>query len=217
MTNKKIVISVLVLAAVAVGGYMLLVKPNKATIPVNQGNSNATPTPTPTPAQTPSPTPSEIPTPTVTPNPNPTPTPSPTSFTVPTLALSPSASDVAVGSKFDVKLWLDTAGKAIDGVDIYQLHFDPTLLSLTVTPGTLMPINAYNKVETGVFTFSQLTTGGTHYTGKGTLVTLHFTALKVGTANVTMDFTAGAANKSNIAGGGKNILQQVVNGKYTIK
>jgi hypothetical protein len=210
--TKKIVISVLVVVVVAIGGYMLFVQP-KTAVPVNQDNSNATPTPTP--SQTPSPTPGETPTPTVTPNP--TPTPNPTSFKAPTLALSPSASDVAVGSKFDVKLWLDTAGKAIDGVDIYQLHFDPALLSLTATAGTLMPINAYNKIENGTFTFSQLATGGTHYTGAGTLVTLHFTALKAGTANVTMDFTAGAANKSNIAGGGKNILQQVVNGKYTIK
>jgi hypothetical protein len=193
------------LIVVVVGGVGLWMYSNSQQGEIQQ-NVNINPTPTPSPNPTPTQTP--------TPSPNPTPTPS---YNVPTLALSPATQEVTVGTKFDVQIILDTAGKEIDGIDIYKLHYDPKLLSLTVTPGTLMTLNAFNKVENGTFTFSQLAQFGTKYKGSGVLATLHFTALKAGTASVTMDFTAGAANKSNIAAGGKNILQQVVNGKYTIK
>ena len=202
-------------------------------------NNNSTSTTTPPPAPQPTPTTtntnpssqdnssnsnsqtsdnSKTPTPTPTPAPNPSPTPAPTS-TVPSFILSPSSSGVKVGSNFDVQVLLNTAGQSIDGLDIYQLHFDPKLLSLTVTPGTLMPNVMANTVDNtkGTFTFSQVTSPSQHYTGSGVLLTLHFKALKAGTAAVTFDFVAGATNKSDIAAHGVNVLQKVVNGSYTIK
>lgn len=199
--NNKILVTLVVLAVVAGGGYMLYAQTHKAPELPGQNTVGNTPTPTPNPTSQ---------------NPSPTPTPASTTGT-PSLALSPSTQTVSVGGKFDVQLMLDTAGASIDGVDIYQLHFDPTLLKLTDTPGTLMPITAYNKVGTGTLGFSQITAGGTKYNGSGTLLTLHFTALKAGTANVTVDFDPNVLNKSNIAFAGKNLLKQVVNGKYTIQ
>ena len=64
--------------------------------------------------------------------------------------------------------------------------------------------------------FSQITNGGSTYTGSGKLATLTFKALVAGMGNVTFDFTPGATTDSNVASQGNDILSSVVNGKFTI-
>src|SRR3990167_5224594 len=46
------------------------------------------------------------------------------------LTLDPQKKSVVVGDIFTVNVVLDTAGKPIDGVDLYSLHYDPTILNV---------------------------------------------------------------------------------------
>src|SRR6185436_3114633 len=46
------------------------------------------------------------------------------------LSLDPQQSSVTVGASFAANIVLDTANGPIDGVDIYALHYDPTILKV---------------------------------------------------------------------------------------
>ena len=145
-----------------------------------------------------------------------------------TLAVSPSSGSYGVGSTFNVDIMLDTKGAAIDGVDIYRLHFNPAILQVVdanptvagvqIYPGTILPTNVVNTVDNtaGTVTFSQITSGGTKYTGKGELASINFKAMAAGTAKVTFDFTKGKTNDTNVAGNSTDTLTAVTNGSYII-
>lgn len=145
-----------------------------------------------------------------------------------TLSLSPSSQTVNVGDTLTVNIMLDTSGQPIDGVDIQALHYNPYNLQLQdadsatagtqIQPGTLMTTTVANSVDTtnGKIVFSQITSGGTTYTGSGNLATVTFKALVAGTTNLTIDFTQGATTDSNIASAGSDILSSVTNGQYVI-
>ena len=147
-----------------------------------------------------------------------------------TLTLSPSSSTINIGSNFTVNVLLDTQGSAINGVDAYINY--PSSLSVVdddggtsgaqITAGTLMAVLQDNIVDTvnRKINFSQVATAGTTYSGSGTLATIHFTALSVGTASVTFNFTSGATNDSNVISGtnkGVDLLTSVTNGSYTLQ
>lgn len=145
-----------------------------------------------------------------------------------TLTLSPSSQTLNVGDTLTVKIMLDTGGAAIDGVDIQALNYNPYYLQLQdsdgaaagtqIAAGSLMANTLANSVDTtnGKIVFSQVTSGGSTYTGSGTLATATFKALVAGTAQLTFNFTAGATTDSNVASAGNDVLSSVTNGSFTI-
>jgi hypothetical protein len=137
-----------------------------------------------------------------------------------TLAVSPTSGSVAVGNTISVSIVLDTQGAAAYGVDVYSLHFNSAYLQVsTVTPGSLLPITAYNTFNntTGVIQFSQVSsTGGNNFTGTGTLATILFQATAAGSSSLTFDYTAGSTNQCDVAGLYTNLLSSVTNGSVTV-
>jgi len=145
-----------------------------------------------------------------------------------TLTLSPSSKNVNVGDTLTVSVLLDTAGAAIDGVDIQTLNYNPYFLQLQdadgsasgvqISAGTLMANTLANSADTtnGKISFSQVTNGGTTYTGSGTLATMTFKVITAGTAKLTFDFAPGATTDSNVASQGNDILSSVTNAQFTI-
>lgn len=145
-----------------------------------------------------------------------------------TLTLSPATANLSIGDTLTVNVTLDTQGQSIDGVDIKYLRYNPYYLQLVdadsatagtqIAAGTLMPNTLENNADTqnGKISFSQITNGGSHYTGSGVLATLTFKALVVGTAAVTIDATPGNTTDSNVASNGTDVLTSVTNGSYVI-
>ncbi|HEX5430314.1 MAG TPA: cohesin domain-containing protein [Patescibacteria group bacterium] len=144
------------------------------------------------------------------------------------LALDPQTTTVKVGDKFAANIVLDTASTDVDGVDVYSLHYDPTILrvdddvpskpGVQIMPGEIMDINAANIVDdkSGTIKFSQVSAGGTSFHGRGTLATIHFTALAAGPAFLTFDFSQGGTTDSNAAYRGRDQLSRVVDAIYTV-
>jgi hypothetical protein len=145
------------------------------------------------------------------------------------LSLDPQTKVISVGDTFEVNIILDTGNSHVDGVDLYALHYDPSLLRVIddvpgrsgtqITPGDILTENAANIVETnsGNIKFSQVAKGGTSFVGKGVLATVHFRALNPGTAYLNFDFLKGSTVDSNAAYKGKDQLDKVVDGIYTIE
>lgn len=145
------------------------------------------------------------------------------------LALNPSAISTAAGQNFTVTVELDTKTLAIEGVDIYSLRFDPTVLQVVdnnssqsgvqITAGSLMPTTVVNRVDNskGTVQFSQITQGGSKYTGKGTLATITFRALKSGNASLKFDHESGKTSDTNVASGGTDKLTSVVEATVTVR
>ena len=145
------------------------------------------------------------------------------------LALSPTSKVVKVGDTFSADILLNTGSKPVDGVDVYALHYDPTILKVIddsssksgvqIMPGTIMAVNSYNQVDakTGTIKFSQIAGGGKTYQGSGVLATIHFKALAAGTAFLKFDFTQGSTVDSNAAYHGKDQLTKVVDAIYTVE
>src|SRR3989338_7560680 len=158
----------------------------------------------------------------------PTPTPTPTSVSGPNLASSPSSQNVSVGQTFTVDINLDTKGAAIDGVDIYSLRYNPAILEVVdsntsqsgiqIIPGTLLANTLTNTVNAsnGTIQFSQVTAGGSTYTGSGKLASITFKAKSAGTSALTFDFTLGNTSDTNVAGAGQDKLASVTNGSFTV-
>jgi hypothetical protein len=145
-----------------------------------------------------------------------------------TLILSPATGTIPPGQSINVDIMLDTQGADIDGVDIYSLHYNTSILQVVdanasvsgvqITPGSLIPLTLTNTVNsnTGVIQFSQVTTGGATFNGSGKLATITFKALAGGTSPVTFDFTLGNTSDTNVAGAGQDKLTSVGNGNYTV-
>jgi hypothetical protein len=145
------------------------------------------------------------------------------------LVLDPQTKTVSVGETFDVNIVLDTAFKPIDGVDLYALHFDPSILNVVdsvttqtgvqIKPGTIMSVNAINRVDqaAGSIVFSQVAEGGTNFTGKGTLATITFRAVGAGSSFLKFDFNRGSTVDTNAAHKGKDQLDRVVDAIYSVQ
>jgi len=144
-----------------------------------------------------------------------------------TLSLSPTSSNITVNQTFNVNILLDTVGNATDGVDVFSLRFNPAILQVVdsngsvagvqITAGTLMPATTANTADNtaGTIQFSQASSGGSNFTGSGTLATITFRAVAAGTSGVTFDFTPGNTADSNVAFQGTDLLLSVTNGSYT--
>ncbi len=144
------------------------------------------------------------------------------------LTLDPKEKSVKVGDSFAVNIMLDTDNKPVDGVDVYSLHYDPTILSVVddstskagvqITAGTLMSMNIINSVDakTGTIKFSEAQAPGSSFTGKGILATIHFKAQARGSSYLKFDFTLGSTTDTNVAHVGRDQLANVVDAIYTV-
>ena len=145
------------------------------------------------------------------------------------MTLYPQTKSVKVGETFNVNIVLDTANQPIDGVDIYGLHFDPNIIKVIddvpsqsgvqIHPGDNMSVNVANTVnnKTGTIKFGQVSLGGTTFTGKGVLATIHFQGLKSGTTFLKFDFKKGDTRDTNAAHNGKDQLSHVIDAVYTVE
>jgi hypothetical protein len=136
-----------------------------------------------------------------------------------TLSLSPTAQTVGLNQTFTVNVNLDTAGGRVDGVDIYSLHFSPSVLQVVqVLPGNLFANTVVNSVNnsTGVISFAQTSAGGTYFSGSGVLAQITFRSMARGSSNVTFDFTPGSTTDTNVTYQGIDQLSAVTNAKYTV-
>lgn len=145
-----------------------------------------------------------------------------------TLSLTPQTNSVKLGDTFSVDIILDTKAGAIDGVDIYGLHYDPTILKVIddlpnqrgvqILPGKIIPNSAVNIVEesTGTIKLGQLSAGGENFTGRGVLATIHFKAVGLGSSYLKFDFNRGSTIDTNVAHRGKDKLSSVVDAIYTV-
>src|SRR3989338_2026141 len=145
-----------------------------------------------------------------------------------TLTLDPKTKSVKVGDFFVVNIILDTAGKAVDGVDVYSLHYDPTILNviddvsskpgIQITPSALMEITAMNSVNqsTGTIKFGQVAQVGADFSGKEVLASVHFKAVGKGNTYLKFDFKLGSTTDTNVAHAGRDRLMNVVDALYTV-
>lgn len=145
------------------------------------------------------------------------------------ISLLPESKTLKVGDTISVDIVLDTGGEEIYGVDINSLRYDPTLLGVVnagtgkaekeIKAGTLMGINAENKVDDSVGTikFSQLSSPETKFNGKGVLATVTFKTKKEGTAKIDFDFNVGSTTDTNVAGKAGDLLGSVSNATYLIE
>jgi len=144
------------------------------------------------------------------------------------LTLDPKEKSVKVGDSFTVDIMLDTDNKPVDGVDVYALHYDPTILNVVdsvasrpgiqIIPGTIMDVNAINSVDqaTGTIKFSQASNVGSEFNGKGVLASIHFKAVGKGNTYLKFDFSLGNTKDTNVAHSGRDQLANVVDALYTV-
>lgn len=146
-----------------------------------------------------------------------------------TLSVSPASGSVAVGETIEVKILLDTAGAASNGVDA-KLNFDPSVFQVVdaapgtsgtqILAGSLFSNTTLNTADNGAGTisFSQANSGGTNYTGSGTLATITFSAVKAASASaVTFKYQSGSTTDSNVSkSDNTDLLGGVTNGSYTV-
>ncbi|MDD5750183.1 MAG: cohesin domain-containing protein [Candidatus Pacebacteria bacterium] len=146
------------------------------------------------------------------------------------LSASPSSGSYDQDDVFQVQILLNTGGQQSDGVDIFYLHYPADILQLQdadaqasgvqIQPGTLYPTTLSNLATTsgndGKIDFSQISSGGGHYTGSGILATLTFKAIRNGTAGLTFDHTSGASVDCNVAVQGSDILSSATGASFTV-
>jgi len=146
-----------------------------------------------------------------------------------TLSLSPASKNITIGDVFAVDILLNTAGNPVDGVDVYQIHYNPSLLEVIddistsagvqILPGALLPNTIINSVDAaaGKISFSQGVGGGSYTNNTNeALATIHFRAKSFGSAQVTFDFSPLLTTDSNVTSFGEDVLSAVVNGVYTL-
>jgi len=132
--------------------------------------------------------------------------------------VDPANKVVTIGDRVEARIMLDTNGSATDGIDIHYLKYNPQYLrvedadlgtsGIQIKSGTLYPITKTNIVDTakGLIDFSQITTGGTTFKGRGVLATVTFTVIGANSSDIIFDFTSGATRDTNVASAGKDIL-----------
>ena len=142
--------------------------------------------------------------------------PPPTQF--PLLSLSPASDQESAGTIFPVRIYLDTKGRAIDGVDV-KIKFDNARLFVDdFEAGTLLPnttLISYDNYRESI-SLSQTTVGNNVFSGSGVLATIYFKALAEGATPVHFDFVKGRTTDTNVSLGGVDLLDSVINGNYTI-
>ena len=141
------------------------------------------------------------------------------------LWITPASRQVAVGDTFTVQAMLDTVGNAIDGVDLRYLRYgsslevqdaDTSKSGVQIKAGTLMSNTTRNVVDTSARTidFSQITTGGTTFTGSGVLAEVTFKVVTSDSPGLNFDFAPGVTTDTNVASGGNDVLLSATGAQY---
>lgn len=138
------------------------------------------------------------------------------------LWVDPSNKVVTLGDRVQVNIMLDTLDNGTDGVDIHFLKYNPQYLrvedtdfttqGIQIKPGILYPTTKTNTVDSvkGLIDFSQITTGGTTFKGRGILATVTFTVIGSNSSDVMFNFVPGVTTDTNVASKGKDILATAV-------
>lgn len=149
-----------------------------------------------------------------------------------TIKLDPSSGNKKVGETFPVNIKIDTAGKSIDGVDIFALNYDSKVLEVVdgdsavdgiqINQGKIFPIFIGNKVdkEKGKITISGIVTPGEKgYKGAGVMATVNFKAISAGPAKINFDFNKDSTVDTNMVehGSAKEVLEGVQNASFIIQ
>lgn len=144
------------------------------------------------------------------------------------ISLDPKIKTVKVGETFEVNIILNTKNEPIDGVDIYSLHYDPSILKVVdaipnqngtqIKPGTILPNSAANIVNesAGTIKLAQVSLGGESFNGVGTLATINFKAVGTGISLLKFDFDRGSTIDTNAAHKGRDRLANAVDAIYTV-
>ncbi|OGK38430.1 hypothetical protein A3F03_02650 [Candidatus Roizmanbacteria bacterium RIFCSPHIGHO2_12_FULL_41_11] len=114
------------------------------------------------------------------------------------LQFDPVSSNAAVAGTFDVKINVDAKTDSIAGSDIYIIY-DPTLVEpQAVNYGTFFPI-ASNNITSGKIYISAVVEDSTQYkTGSGTVATVTFKGLQVGSGTLRFDCDLTRSDASKI-------------------
>lgn len=140
-----------------------------------------------------------------------------------TLSLSPASGDFAFtpGTSYPVGIIIDSAGKAVDGVDVI-VNFDPKLVR--VEGGKVSTTNLFEQymVNSVDNVKGQIKLGALTFTAKpvtGIVGTFKFTPLVAGNLTFVYLFTPGATTDTNVAehGTARDILGSVGNASFNFK
>jgi len=116
------------------------------------------------------------------------------------LTLSSDYTDWSQGDSQTVTIALDTQGNEVAGVDI-DLTFNPAVLQITNTNWAgLFPNQqglTFNN-SAGTLSVSGVVNQGSPYNGQGTILTITFQALAIGTSNIDFAWTSGLTTDTNI-------------------
>lgn len=140
-----------------------------------------------------------------------------------TLALSPSAGSFALGTPFDVGIYLNTNGAKVDGVDVKLIYEPAKLEAQQITPVTsIFPDFPTKRIDAAAskITISATATAGSPYsnTTPTKIASITFKPLTSGTTTVKFDFTPGATTDSNVVENQTNldILTSVTDATYSL-
>lgn len=145
-----------------------------------------------------------------------------------TLSLSPSSGSFAVGDFFNVSVLLDTSGAAVDGFDFNYLNYNSALLEVQdadaiqagvqISAGVLLPVTAANSVDAalGRIRFSQLPSGGSTFSGSGTVAQVRFKVKAAGTASASFNFTPASTLDTNVASAGADVLTSASGASFVL-
>lgn len=144
------------------------------------------------------------------------------------LSISPPNGSYNVGDIITANIILDTQGKAVDGIDIRYLNYNPSLLEaqdddpsaagVQIASGNLIFSTITNITDTinGKISFHQITSGNNTFSGSGVLATARFKAKASGPANLLFDFSPGSTADTNVASGGGDVLTSVSGSSYQL-
>lgn len=114
------------------------------------------------------------------------------------LKFEPTASTASVNGTFDVNVNVDARNDQIAGTDI-QILYDPTLIEPTaVIEGTYFPV-VTNTITSGKVTIAAvIDSTGSYKTASGTVATITFKGLKLGTGTIRFDCDLTRSDSSKI-------------------
>jgi hypothetical protein len=125
------------------------------------------------------------------------------------------SSTAKVGDRIFIGVLADSGGVLIDGMDI-MLTTTTKLKPVAYIRSQLMPVANYFQILPDGINFSQLCDGGTPLAVKGLIAVIECHAIATGYASMKFKFTLGSTINTNMAAGGKDILEKVVNKRIAI-
>lgn len=140
------------------------------------------------------------------------------------IILSSPKDQYKVGENVAVLVQVDTGSRATDGVDLL-LNFDPKVLEAStgaIAKGAIYPEYPQMKIDAklGQIQISGISgLQGRSFTGKGTFAIINFKAKAAGDASLTVDFSPGKTDDSNVveAISGNDILESVTDLTLTVQ